>query len=180
MHTFRYTLIVAVVKVVVVKVVVAVVVAVVVVVVVVVVAHAGTYLHTHNPPLFAQIVYCEREKKNALNMPTTTRSYKRKRTCLQAADCDTPGTLVVFSDPPVTIDIGRAGTSVELGGRLWEVEVDEEESTLRLSVTTMSDDSKDALSEVLAARSHEAVQREKEAEALGADLERLMERARQV
>jgi hypothetical protein len=113
-------------------------------------------------------------------MTTTTRPPKRQRTCLQAADCDAPGTLVVFSDPPVTIDIGRAGTSVELGGRLWEVEVDDEESTLRLSVTTMSDDSKDALSEVLAARSHEALQRENEAEALGADLERLMEHARQV
>lgn len=112
-------------------------------------------------------------------MATTTRPLKRQRTCLQAGDCDAPGTLVVFSDPPVTI-IGRAGTSIELCGRLWDVEVDDEESTLRLSVTTMSDDSKDALSEVLAARSHEALQREKEAEALGADLERLMERARQV
>jgi hypothetical protein len=90
---------------------------------------------------------------------------------------------MVFSDPPMAFDIGRVGTSVELGGRLWEVEVevgDDDESTLRLVASSTSDDSKVALAGVLAARSHEALQREEEAEALGADLELLMERAREV
>jgi hypothetical protein len=111
-----------------------------------------------------------------------TRSTKRCRRSSQAADRDTPGTLVVFSDPPRTIDIGRTGTThVELGGRSWAVEVDDDDSAaLRLSVIVKSDDSKDALREVLATRSHEALQRENEALALGADIERLMERAREV
>jgi hypothetical protein len=70
---------------------------------------------------------------------------------------------------------------VELGGRLWAIEVDDEdETTLHLSVTVKSDDSKDALREVLAARSHEALERENEALALVADIDRLMERAREV
>jgi hypothetical protein len=64
---------------------------------------------------------------------------------------------------------------------MWEVAVDgDDESSLRLIASTKSDDSKVALAEVLAARSHEALQREAEAEALGADLELLMERARKV
>ena len=66
-------------------------------------------------------------------MATTTRPLKRQRSFLQAGDCDAPGTLVVFSDPPVTIDIGRAGTSIELCGRLWDVEVDDEESVYDVS-----------------------------------------------
>ena len=110
-----------------------------------------------------------------------TRPSKRKRTSTQFADWDTSGTLVVFCEPPVTIAVGGGGPSVELDGRLWEVEVDgDDRSTLVLRATTTSDDSKDALAEVLAARSHEALQREEEAQALGADLERLMARARQV
>jgi hypothetical protein len=115
-------------------------------------------------------------------MASTTQSTKRRRKSPQAAHYGTPGTLVVFSDPPVTIDIGRASvTRVELGGRSWEAKVDDEDkSTLRLSVTTVSDDSQAALKEVLAGRSHEAVQREQEAEALGADIEGLMEVAREV
>ena len=114
-------------------------------------------------------------------MATMTRPPKRQRTSTPVTVWGTPGTLVVFSDPPATFEIGRAGTSVELGGRLWEAEVvGDDESALRLSATTMSDDSKVALTEVLAARSHEALQREEEAEALGADLELLMERAREV
>jgi hypothetical protein len=61
------------------------------------------------------------------------------------------------------------------------VAVDEEDnSTLVLSVITVSDDSKDALREVLAVRSHEVLQREKEAEALGVDIEHLMGRVRKV
>jgi hypothetical protein len=89
---------------------------------------------------------------------------------------------VVFSDPPLTIDIGRGGTTVvELGGRLWEAQVEGgDKAALRLSATTMSDDSKEALKGVLAARLQEALQREEEARALGADIERLMERAREV
>jgi hypothetical protein len=137
--------------------------------------------HQINISLVAQIGSEEIQK-----MATTSRRHKRQRTGSSSSQAHvssfTPtGTLVVFSDPPVTVEVGRGGTSVELGGRVWEVEVDgEDDSRLRLSVTTMSDDGKDALVEVLAARSHEALQREEEAKALGADLERLMERARQV
>jgi hypothetical protein len=81
----------------------------------------------------------------------------------------------------VTFDIGRGSTSVELGGRLWVAKVDvEHNSALRLSVTVMSDDSKDALKEMLACRSHEALERENEARALGADIDRLMEHSRKV
>jgi hypothetical protein len=113
---------------------------------------------------------------------TLSRASKRRRRSVQAADRDTAGTLVVFSNPAMTFDIGRARrTHVELGGRLWEVEVDDEDkSTLRLSVRTASDDSKEALREVLASRCHEALEREKEAEAMGGDIERLMGRAREV
>jgi hypothetical protein len=116
------------------------------------------------------------------DMATMTRSTKRRRRSRQDAGHNTPGTLVVFSDPPVTIDIARGSPAhVELGGRLWKAAVDEEDdSTLVLSVTTVSDDSKDALREVLAVRSHEVLQREKEAEALGVDIERLMGRVRKV
>jgi hypothetical protein len=115
-------------------------------------------------------------------MTSMTPPSKRQRTSPPTADRDTPGTLVVFSDPPVTVDIGHANTTqVKLGGRLWEVQVDEEDRyVLRLSVTTVSDDSKEALRARLAARSHEALQRENEAQALGEDIERLMQRAREV
>jgi hypothetical protein len=115
-------------------------------------------------------------------MATTTRPPKRRRRSRQDAGRNTPGTLVVFSDPPVTIDIGSGSPAqVELGGRLWEVGVDEDDhSSLLLSVSTASDDSKDALKEVLAAQSHEVLHREKEMQALGVDIERLMERIREV
>jgi hypothetical protein len=70
---------------------------------------------------------------------------------------------------------------VELGGRVWEAQVEGgDKAALRLSATTVSDDSKEALKGVLAARLHEALQREEEARALAADIERLMERARKV
>jgi hypothetical protein len=115
-------------------------------------------------------------------MATMTRRTKRRRRSRQDAGRNTPGTLVVFSDPPVTIDIGSSSPAqVELGGRLWEVGVDEEDnSSLLLSVRTVSDDSKEALKEVLAAWSHEVLQWEKETQALGVDIERLMERIREV
>jgi hypothetical protein len=81
----------------------------------------------------------------------------------------------------MTFDIGRVGARVELGGQMWEVEVvGDDESSLCLIASSTSDDSKVALAEVLAARSYEALQREAEAEALGADLELLMERAHEV
>jgi hypothetical protein len=94
---------------------------------------------------------------------------------------ESPGTLVVLSNPPATFDIGRGSTRVCLGGRSWEAEVDDADScSLRLSITTCSDDSKEALAGVLAARSHEALQREIEAKALGAEIDRMMEHAREV
>jgi hypothetical protein len=113
-------------------------------------------------------------------MATTTPPTKRRRQSSQAGDRGTPGTLVVFSDPPRTIIISRAATHIELGGRSWAVHDDEDKSTLCLGVTTISDDSEGALREVLAVRSHEALQRKNDAWALNADIERLMERARKV
>ena len=115
-------------------------------------------------------------------MATVTRLNKRRRRSRQDAGRGTPGTLVVFSNPPLTFDISSGSpTHVELGGRLWSVGVDEEDnSTLLLSVSTVSDDSKEALKEVLAVRSHEVLHREKEAQALGVDIARLEDRVREV
>jgi hypothetical protein len=88
----------------------------------------------------------------------------------------------VLSNPPVTFAIGRGSNPVVgLGGRSWQAEVDDgEHPSLRLSITTCSDDSQEALAQLLAARSHEALQREMEAKALGAEIERMMEHSREV
>jgi hypothetical protein len=115
-------------------------------------------------------------------MAAITQRTKRRRASLQAADQHSPGTWSRSLNHPSRLALDVAAcTSVELGGRLWMAEVDvEDNSALRLSITTMSDDSKGALKGVLAAHSHEALDREKEAWALGADIERLMEHSRKV
>ena len=112
-----------------------------------------------------------------------TRSSKRRRRCSAplAGSSHSPGTLIVLSNPPVTFAIGRGSNTVGLGGRSWQAEVDDgEHPSLRLSVTSCSDDSQEALAQLLAARSHEALQREMEAKALGAEIERMMEHSREV